>query len=143
MHEPRNASELTPPVLAVANQAFCSLLRYRLVRTPPILFLMRPSSLQTAHVHRTTQDELLGCGINDIVRVDMETFFAILPSVFPQRKPYAVGDPFRASFTWITKDKHAVHTRTRNQYFFSKRGYVRHKDLPWHLCFFLALTELR
>jgi hypothetical protein len=55
----------------------------------------------------------------------METFFTIMPSLFPQRKAFTVGDPFKASVTWITKDKRAVYARTRNQYFFSKDGYVR------------------
>jgi hypothetical protein len=90
------------------------------------------------------QDELLGCGLNNIVRVDMETIFTILPSLFPQRKAFAIGDPFKASFTWITKDKQAVNARTRNQYFFSKDGYVR-RTLPYlrSSFFFVLLLFLR
>lgn len=100
VHEPKTVAEMVPPILSYANPGFCALLRYRL-------------------------DELLGCGLNNIVRVDMETIFTILPSLFPQRKAFAIGDPFKASFTWITKDKQAVNARTRNQYFFSKDGYAK------------------
>jgi hypothetical protein len=136
VHEPKTVAEMTPPILSYANPGFCALLRYRLVRHRH-LSLRRDCAGTVAHLWLCAavceQDELLGCGLNNIVRVDMETIFTILPSLFPQRKAFAIGDPFQASFTWITKDKQAVNARTRNQYFFSKDGYVRHCNFTFVL----------
>ncbi len=148
MHEPKNVAEMIPPTLSYANPGFCALLRYRLVRHSH-LSLRRDCARTVAHLcavigYVCEQDELLGCGLNNIVRVDMETIFTILPSLFPQRKAFAIGDPFQASFTWITKDKQAVNARTRSQYFFSKDGYVCHYTLPlfvFVLCFPLSFLR--